>query len=121
MRVHAILAIAVLVIMASGANALAVRGPGVQSCGKWTVDHQEYNGIAASGDDIWLMGYITSYNRFAFRGPDIADGLDSAGLTQEVSQYCAAHPLDTIETAAYRLMIDLIARDSITNGSPTSR
>ena len=64
------------------------------------------------------MGFITSYNRYSFRGPDIADGLDSSGLTQEVSQYCVAHPLDTIEVAAEHLMVDLIARDSMANGPP---
>lgn len=105
------LTLAFLVTDASAANALAVRGSGAVSCGSWTSEHQQ-NSIVASGMDLWLMGYVTAYNRWTFKGPDVADGTDNAGLVAALSQYCATHPLDTVETAAENLVMQLIARDT---------
>jgi hypothetical protein len=89
----------------------AGRGPGVASCGTWTTEHQQ-GSIVASGMELWLMGYVTAYNRWAFAGSDVADGADLNGLVAAVSQYCAAHPLDSVSTASEQLIVQLIARDA---------
>lgn len=86
------------------------RGFGLASCGKWTSEHQAEL-ILASGMDEWVLGYLTSYNRWVVKnGSDIADGTDSDGISAAVTQYCTAHPLDTVAAAAEDLIVQLSTR-----------
>ena len=83
-----------------------VYGEGALSCGTWT-----------SGDSserlrrgAWIRGFVSGAG---YEGAKLRD-TDSTGIEAWISQYCAAHPLDTIATASSHLVESLV-----TTGSPT--
>jgi hypothetical protein len=84
------------------------RGPGTMSCGTWT---QEAQTASRYANEAWILGFLTAYGRYVFKGSDIARGADNAGLTAWVDNYCAAHPLETVVTAA-QLLIEQLAPKS---------
>jgi len=87
----------------------AVRGSGTVSCGTWTQEHRERSG-AYYEQAGWLAGYISAVNAYAYPGKDIAEGVDVDGIEGWVDNYCSAHPLDSLATAARALVVELRTR-----------
>jgi hypothetical protein len=57
----------------------------------------------------WIAGYLSAFNSLT-DDPDTPDFLKSEdwdGLIAWMDNYCAAHPLDKLETAARALAIEL--------------
>jgi hypothetical protein len=86
-----------------------VLGNGNSSCGQWIADRKE-NGWLARMDETWVQGFLTAYNLYD-TGPDnVTKGIDSAGVNTWIDNYCAEHPLDSTESAAQALIVELTIR-----------
>lgn len=76
-------------------------GSGSLSCGAW---------LAGSSNvpQLWLLGYLS---RATYDHPgDMLAPVDADGLKAWVDNYCRAHPLDNLSTAANVLEHELAAR-----------
>lgn len=106
-----------LALAAPAANSIAVPKPGgfviygetpAPSCPKWTEERQ---GKRSQILQFWLLGFVSGYNVY---GPEptggAAAGVDSTGILAWVDQYCAANPLDSVVTAAIKLVGELDRR-----------
>ena len=85
-----------------------VFGHGTSSCGTW-VDEVTNN---SSGDPYpftaWVNGYITGIGTaYTASKRGELQRTDAAAMRTWVSNYCAAHPMDTIENAGWNLFVDL--------------
>lgn len=104
------LALTVIIIVATApAQAYTVYGFGNSSCGEWTSDHLR-GGMAETANHFWLSGFLTGINYGGTLGEKIRDGTDAAGANAWMDNYCAAHPLDDVMTAADNLLVELIKR-----------
>jgi hypothetical protein len=96
--------------MAAPRQPAVVLGPGFGSCSEWTAAHRGYSAIT-SGQDAWLLGYLSAYSAWGTTRPDAVFGrTDNAAYIGWVSGYCADHPQSQIATAAHALIGDLNRR-----------
>lgn len=99
-----------------------IRGAGTNSCGAWTTSHNDKSVAMVAVLDNWVMGYVTSYNLWGFKGgSDIAENIDADGLVAAVTQYCAAHPLDSVSTASEDLISQLLNKWMSNHPAPTPK
>lgn len=87
-----------------------ILGVGTQSCGTWLKDESS-EADGKSMNHSWLAGFVTAYNATGIGGThNASSGTDFAGLTRWISNYCAAHPLDSIAVASGALVNELRRR-----------
>jgi hypothetical protein len=79
-------------------------------CGKWISTPQ--NSIVDIGYTSWLVGYISGFNTVGvFDGKgDALGGYDGNSLTPWAKNWCRAHPLDQVSSAALALIFELYNR-----------
>jgi hypothetical protein len=82
-----------------------VIGAGGYSCGTWTAE--KAIPIRRLENEAWLMGYFSAANRFVSTNGNLTHGVDGTGLVAWMDNYCAAHPLNMIETGALNLYQEL--------------
>jgi hypothetical protein len=82
-----------------------IMGQGTWSCGVWT-EARSTKALVLSAANAGVVSdkLITPY------GPDILKGKDFEGLMAWVDNFCRAHPLDPIGTAAIALVGELRSR-----------
>ena len=83
---------------------------GEMSCGDW---HQG-RGAAADAENAlkaqWVVAFI--FGRGALRNENLLGGVDGYGVSAWLANYCSTHPLDGIETSAFALERELLARSA---------
>lgn len=103
--------LAVLLAQASPPPPQAVMIYGPQpppSCGAWTSARAHREDFIANQYENWIMGLVTGFN---FNGPPLArEGPDVQALFAWMDQYCTAHPLDQMITAAIALSREIHRR-----------
>jgi hypothetical protein len=87
-------------------------GEGIISCGRWSADRKNYTQPAFSATDTaWLLGFISAFNLYMLNvDDDVARSSDTRGMTAWIDNYCAMHPLDSLESAAASLIDELVRR-----------
>jgi hypothetical protein len=55
--------------------------------------------------EAWMLGYISSYNAYVFRGPNVVEGSDVDELRSWVDGYCKNNPQENLDSMI-RLLID---------------
>ena len=104
-----------LVLRISAQNHVpAFYGLGRQRCAVWWVDGRPRGGIAndarssPDGNQIytqWVNGFLSGV---AYASTESIVQADSDAIVEHfLNNYCAAHPLDTFETAAKALLVEL--------------
>src|SRR5215203_5843947 len=53
----------------------------------------------------WLYGYLSSYNAFVFKGPNVIDGMSEEQVRGWVDAYCKKSPGQNLD-AAVRALIE---------------
>jgi hypothetical protein len=86
---------------------ITIYGPDIEqfSCGTWSA---EQNMAKRSARESWLMGVVTGYN--LYRSSEAVSAPDTKAMLVWVDRYCAAHPLETLPTAALALINELRKR-----------
>lgn len=110
-RTAAMICAATLLVAPAAAGAQTVMGAGALRCVRWVEDRK--------GDDYfptaqWVLGYLSRADR-AYRR-DLLHPVRSTDVVAWLDRYCAAHPDDDVETAAFRLEADIAARPQAAPG-----
>lgn len=109
----ALIALMVVSIVAvsnsSNAQPPILFGVGGESCGSWASG--KTSAVDVTAHSQWLWGYISAFNVYQYPDHgDVAYGTDWQGLAAWMDNYCLAHPLDTIQSAALNLIVELRGR-----------
>jgi hypothetical protein len=96
---------AVLAAIPAGAQTYVSLGYGGVSCADWG----SRKPLEAKAYEAWMLGYITSYNAFVFRGPNVVAGTEVDDLRKWVDAYCKQNPQENFDTVV-RLLIDDFAK-----------
>ena len=97
-----------ILLALAASHAFTVLSPGSTSCGQWTVDHTRASGPNYWAEQSYVAGVLTGYNRYGpDGGGDVTLGVDEAGWTAWMNNYCATHPLEPIVQAVNELIISL--------------
>lgn len=88
-----------------------ILGEGTLTCGVWT-DRRQAEPNRILPEMAWVSGYVTAMARVdtALTHRQIASGLAGSPIDHWIDNYCTAHPLDKVETAASALVEELKAR-----------
>jgi hypothetical protein len=86
-------------------------GEGLSSCGDW-LDKRHKTPSRVIPEAAWVLGFLTAASQYNVTASpkNIAHGLTVNGIEHWIDNYCAAHPLDNIDTAASSLVSELATR-----------
>ena len=87
----------------------SILGSGSDSCGQWTKEFRNDSNLIF-GLRMWVRGYVTSFNVWVLQSGNVPQGTDNNGILAWVDNYCAANPLNDVETAARALLVELAKR-----------
>jgi hypothetical protein len=76
-------------------------GYGGVSCAAWAFRKP----IESKAYEAWLYGYLSSYNAFVFKGPNVIDGMSEEQVRGWVDAYCKKSPGQNLD-AAVRALIE---------------
>jgi hypothetical protein len=87
------------------ANLTPVFGAGAATCGYW-LQHTAKDDVNHVILGAWIEGYLTANNRQRAdsHAPFVGLSTDESGRGAWVSQYCQAHPLDSLCSATWALV-----------------
>jgi len=88
----------------------ATLGQGINSCGKVTKIFKSSDEVAKQLTQAWVNGYITALNISNQNTYNISDGVDLAGRTQWILNYCKNNPLNQLSNAVEHLAHELETR-----------
>jgi hypothetical protein len=74
---------------------------GVQ-CDAWSSRKQ----IEARAYEAWIFGYISAYNAYVFKGPNVIEGLELVDLRSWIDGYCKQNPQETLDSVARSLVAE---------------
>ena len=61
--------------------------------------------------EAWILGFVSAYNAFVFKGPNVAAGSDFDTLRDMIDDFCKQHPKDDLDSAAQALIKALLAKN----------
>lgn len=98
-RVRIALIISFVGAVPGTASAFRIIGSGVSSCGSWT-ESRRYGGYDRSGDEQWLVGFLSGIGYAGDPSDDPLGGLDAQAVWGWIDNYCQQNPTLSIEDAA---------------------
>src|SRR5215472_16358814 len=90
-------ALAVALMIGSAEAAKVIIGLGTASCGTWTADRRNPEGLPARLKSQWILGFLSGVA--AAEEFDPMQGVDANAVRAWMDDYCRAHPLELIMTA----------------------
>jgi hypothetical protein len=79
-------------------------GVGASSCGTWLTKSHDRDWDVLNQ---WVVGFVSGANLFGENDIIESTGVDYYALTSWMDNYCKAHPLDKIQWAAAKLVVEL--------------
>jgi hypothetical protein len=76
------------------------------TCGAWTAEHR-LNSRKSAQYEAWTFGYLSGWSVTTTVAGNPLAKTDSAGIIKWINNYCVAHPLDKLITAADHLIDEL--------------
>ena len=95
--------------LAQGAQYTTLAYGGIK-CAGWTSVRSSKPAEAAVYE-AWVLGFLSAYNAFVYKGPNIAAGTDLDTLRGMVDDRCKANPQDDLDSAAQGLIKDLLKKN----------
>jgi hypothetical protein len=80
------------------------------TCAAW-MDVRSAKPNEAAVYEAWILGFLSAYNAFVFKGPNVAAGSDFDALRGMVDDHCKEHPQDDLDSTAQALIKDLLAKN----------
>ena len=114
-----IAAIAILALLAQRGHVRAaqnavgkVYGPALSSCGSWAAGSPISSTSSGTGDRysylLWVEGYVSGAGSIlASRESILLADTDAQGIQSWMTKYCTDHPVDSLQVAATRLVLEL--------------
>jgi hypothetical protein len=85
----------------AGAQTYVSLAYGGTSCATWN----SRKAIEGKVYEAWMLGFISSYNAYIFRGPNVFEGSDDNDLRGWVSEYCKQHLEESLDMVV-RMLIE---------------
>jgi hypothetical protein len=79
------------------------------SCGAW-MDFRRSGSRGNQGYEGWVLGYLSGVNLYGGYNKDFLEGIDAHSAWLWVDDYCGAHPLESLATAATNLAAEWLRR-----------
>jgi hypothetical protein len=95
--------------MAQGAQYTTLAYGGI-TCAGWTSARSSKPNEAAVYE-AWILGFLSAYNAFVFKGPNIAAGTDFDALRNMVDAHCKANPQDDLDSSTQTLIKELLKKN----------
>ena len=94
---------------------VVIGGPGFATCGtftKWKTSTSHDEQVGYWGALQWVYGYQTAFDAFSRKsgGQHYLDGIDAAAVEVWLGNYCASHPLESLNSAAFALAFEVRTR-----------
>ena len=80
------------------------------TCATWTSVRSSKPNEAAVYE-AWILGFISAYNAFIYKGPNVAAGTDFDGLRGMVDDHCKKNPRDDLDSTAQALIKILLKKN----------
>jgi len=61
--------------------------------------------------EAWILGFLSAYNAFIYKGPNVAAGTDFDTLRTMVDAHCKANPQDDLDSSAQALIKELVKKN----------
>jgi len=61
--------------------------------------------------EAWILGFLSAYNAFIYKGPNVAAGTDFDTLRNMVDAHCKANPQDDLDSSAQMLIRELLKKN----------
>lgn len=95
--------------LAQGAQYTTLAYGGIK-CAEWT-GARSSKPTDAAVYEAWILGFLSAYNAFVFKGPNVAAGTDFDGLRKLVDEHCKANPQDDLDSSAQALIKELLKKN----------
>lgn len=95
--------------LAQGAQYTTLAYGGIK-CAEWT-NVRASKPTDAAVYEAWILGFLSAYNAFVFKGPNVAAGTDFDALRNMVDVHCKAHPQDDLDSSAQALIKELLKKN----------
>jgi len=69
-------------------------------CNAWTTRKP----IEARAYEAWIFGFISSYNAYVFKSPNVVEGVELGDLRAWIDGYCKRNPQETLDSVARSLV-----------------
>jgi hypothetical protein len=79
-------------------------------CAEWT-SVRSSKPTDAAVYEAWILGFLSAYNAFVFKGPNVAAGTDFDSLRNMVDAHCKANPQDDLDSSAQALIKVLLKKN----------
>lgn len=97
----------------AGMTGPVVYGPGHKLCSDWSAAETKADQSEYAGNRFFVAGVMSAYNIFVSpAGYDIARGLKPDDMKSFMHDECAAHPTETVATAATAFITMLKTRQA---------
>ncbi len=80
------------------------------TCAAWT-SVRVSKPLDAAVYEAWVFGFLSAYNAFVYKGPNVAAGSDINGLRDMVDDYCKQNAGDDLDSAAQALIKELLKKN----------
>jgi hypothetical protein len=94
---------------AQGAQYTTLAYGGIK-CAEWTSVRSSKPADAAVYE-AWVLGFLSAYNAFVFKGPNVAAGTDFDALRNMIDAHCKANPQDDLDSSAQALIKVLLKKN----------
>jgi hypothetical protein len=95
--------------LAQGAQYTTLAYGGIK-CAEWT-NVRASKPTDAAVYEAWILGFLSAYNAFVFKGPNVAAGTDFDALRNLVDAHCKANPQDDLDSSAQTLIKELLKKN----------
>lgn len=109
LRIATALALTTMTAAAQGSQYSTLAYGGI-TCAGWDSARSSKPNEAAVYE-AWILGFLSSYNAFVFKGPNVAAGFDFDALRGMVDEFCKANPKDDLDSAAQSLIKELLKKN----------
>ena len=103
------LALATRGALAQGAQYTTLAYGGIK-CAEWT-NVRSSKPTDAAVYEAWILGFLSAYNAFVYKGPNVAVGTDFDALRAMVDAHCKANPQDDLDSSAQSLIKTLVQKN----------
>jgi hypothetical protein len=79
-----------------------------ESCRMWTAELPRRASVQVQGQTWWVLGFVSGASAILSTERDITmASSDIEGITTWITKYCSDHPIESIPTAAMKLVGEL--------------
>ena len=79
-------------------------------CDGWTSARSSKPADAAVYE-AWILGFISAYNAFVFKGPNVAEGFAFDTLRDMIDDFCKGKPKEDLDSAVHALIDELLKKN----------